>query len=200
MGKTEAIVLKTSPYGDYNQIVTFYTQDFGLVKCAAKFSRSPKNKLSALLAPFNELEAHFLLRNRDLETLQSAALIHPHLELRSSLETLEAASLCLDALLKTQLPGKSAPLLYALLRKYLTLIPEAVSPEALSASFLLKLLKHEGVLAFEEDNFLPGFSRDNAAILLSLGIAGSGSFLKEIHPPKETLEIAKGLFDRLIIK
>lgn len=195
MGKTEAIVLKTSPYGDYNQIVTFYTQDFGLLKCAAKHSRSPKNKLSSLLAPFNELEIYFLLRDRDLETIQSAQLVNPNLPLRHSLETLSAASLCTEALLKTQMPGKSSPLLYALLKKYLELVPEAKSPEAVSASFILKLLKHEGLLSWEnEESFLPHLDRESAAILLSLGITTSGSFLKEIEPPQEILQMAKDLF------
>lgn len=195
MGKSDAIVLRTTPYGDYHQIATFYTQNYGLLKCAARFSRSPKNKLAPLLAPFNELEVYFLLRDRDLETIQSAQLLNPNLPLRHSLESLASASVCTEALLKTQMQGKSSPLLFSLLKKYLELIPEAKSPEALSASFILKLLKHEGLLSLDEkENFLPHLDRENATILLSLGITTSGSFLKEIEPPKEILEIAKDLF------
>lgn len=195
MGKSDAIVLRTTPYGDYHQIATFYTQNYGLLKCASRHSRSPKNKLSALLAPFNELEVYFLLQDRDLETIQSAQLLNPNLGLRHSLESLASASLCTEALLKTQMPGKSSPLLFALLKKYLELIPEAQSPEAVSASFLLKLLKHEGLLTWDsEENFLPHLDRESATILLSLGITTSGSFLKEINPPKEILQLAKELF------
>lgn len=194
MGKAEAIVLKATPYGDYHQIVTFYTKPYGLLKCAAKYSRSPKSKLAPLLVPFNEIEAYFLLRDRELETIQSASLLDPSLSLRNSLEAIEAASLCTEALIKSQLPGKSAPLLYALLKKYYQLIPEANTPEALSASFILKLLKHEGLIAFEEAEFLPHLDRSTATILLSLAITTSGSFLQEIEPPKEVLEAAKTLF------
>ncbi len=150
MEKCHGIVLKTIPYGDYNQIAIILTDRFGLLKFACPFSRSRKNKAFGHFTPFHELELIFAPMDRELETVKTSTLLHPRLELRGSLDRLEMAGACATAVLKTQLPAKPAPVLFQLLITHLDLLMTNASPQAVALSFLMKLLLHEGTLSVEE--------------------------------------------------
>lgn len=180
----EGILLRTAPYGDYHQMATFFTKENGLITCSAPYSRSPKSKLSALLQPFNVIEFTCTAQNREIETLKEAQLLYANLDIRASIERLEAASLICNKLLRSQLPEKQAPLLYQLLKKYLKILPESHCPDAVAASFLIKLLHHEGLL----DMHLQGVqsalglkigSEEEGVVLLSLGLTTSAHYVKE---------------------
>lgn len=190
----EGILLRTAPYGDYHLMATFFTKENGLITCSAPYSRSPKNRLAAILHPFNEIEFTCTAQNREIEKLKDAQLLHANLELRSSIECLEAASLICNKLLRTQLPEKPAQLLYQLLKKYLKLLPESHCPAAVAASFLMKLLHHEGLLDMNLQGIQNALglkigSEEEGVVLLSLGLTTSAQYVKEAWLDPEELKL-----------
>lgn len=77
---------------------------------------------------------------------REASPIELHLPLRRALHTLQQGCQLLQALQRSQMPGRAAPELYELLRRYLGRMGSAERPEILVSSFLLKILRHEGLL------------------------------------------------------
>jgi hypothetical protein len=76
------------------------------------------------------------------------SILEQHLGIRNSLEQLQTATAMVKTLLNSQWPDKPAPALYALFAKFLQKINEADYP--LLIPFLIKVLKHEGVLQTEQ--------------------------------------------------
>lgn len=189
----EGILLRTAPYGDYHLMTTFFTKENGLITCSAPYSRSPKNRLAAILHPFNVIEFTCTAQNREIEKLKEAQLVYAYLELRSSIECLEAASLICNKLLRSQLPEKQAPLLYELLKKYLKMLPESHCPDAVAGSFLIKLLHHEGLLDLHLQGIQSALglkigSEEEGVVLLSLGLTTSMQYVKEAWLDPEELK------------
>lgn len=140
--KSEGIVLHIIKYGEYDQILTVFTREEGVIKLILKGGSSRKKMSADLLM---RAEFIYLPRQNSLMTCREWALITPYLQLRKSLACLEGACALAKALLSSQCEQKPAPQLYELLICYLERLPIARQPEALVASFLLKILRHEGL-------------------------------------------------------
>ncbi len=56
----EAIQLRLYPFGDYDQIVVFFSRDLGLLRGIAKGARRPKSRIGGSLAPLrcNHVQLH----------------------------------------------------------------------------------------------------------------------------------------------
>lgn len=147
MHPAEAIVLNASPFQDHHQIITFFTPDLGLCKGICLHGKSPKNAHFGVFAPLHHVEVIFRESRNDLLKIQAGTLLNGYLFLRSSFDALEAALALLTSISKSQFPHKPAPLLFKLLKSYLEMFKEAKNPKTLLASFQLKLLRHEGLLA-----------------------------------------------------
>jgi DNA repair protein RecO (recombination protein O) len=145
--RTEAIVLKVIPFQDAHQIATLFTPDLGLCKAIGSYSRSPKNALFGCMTPLSHIEVIFRPSKSDLLKIETASLLNPHQELRKSYDLLQLGCSLISCITEFQFPNKPAPLLFNLLKSYLSLLLEARSPEAILASFQLKLLRHEGLIA-----------------------------------------------------
>lgn len=144
LNKTEGIVLQATNYREYDKILTIFTEK-GLLKLFVKTSR--KNKLNHLPFTVPLAKAEFLyFERKTLSKLHEATLINPHYELRNSLPHLEAASKIISAILRSQMSDKSAPKLYLLFSLFLENLHASNCPETVYISFLLKLLKHDGLL------------------------------------------------------
>ena len=89
---------------------------------------------------FNSRDRH----RSELYAFIDATPLNLHSALRTSLSHLNAAGTILRALFRSQLPGKPSKLLFHLTLAYLHHLPEATSPDSFTASYLLKLIKHEG--------------------------------------------------------
>jgi DNA repair protein RecO (recombination protein O) len=136
------ILLTAHAYLGQKKILKVFTRDAGLISL---ISKSPK--LIALTAPFCLAEWLYRKTERELSTLTDGTLLDPFLTLRSSYDLLLAAGSMASDLLKSQLPAKSSPDLYALLLAYFKKLPEFPTPALLATSFRLKLLLHEGLLS-----------------------------------------------------
>lgn len=145
--KDEGIVLKSIDYKDQQKIITLFTQSRGLVSLIVKGINRKKTHLLTLTSPLTQAEYHFSIRRSDLYTFQDGSPLNTHHQLRENLDHLQTAVSFAEALLSSQFPGKPAPALYQLLLVYLKHLPSFSDPSPLKASFLLKLMKHDGHLS-----------------------------------------------------
>lgn len=147
----EGVVLQAIPFGEYDRIITFFSDTAGMVKCFVKNAAMGKKNTLAWLSPFARGEFAYLppLGDGQLCTFKEGALLDSYEELREDFSFLETAGKLAKAILTTQWPGKGTPILYQLLLSYLKTIPHTPSGPLLS-SFYLKLLRHEGLLSLEK--------------------------------------------------
>ena len=145
--KTEGIVLRTLEYKECQRIVTVFTPYAGMISVIVKGISPRKISLLSLCSPFSEVE--FLVKRGRSELLffVDGSVLDAHLQLRLALPSLDSAGQMAQAILASQLSGKPAYEIYYLFRSYLKQIPTFESPTVLLASFQLKLLTLEGLLA-----------------------------------------------------
>jgi len=139
--RTEAIILRMVPYGDRKNILTLFSKDAGLLSAVSYISLKKKGFLS----PLCRCDFLFLKKNSELYQLKEAAPMDLYSDLRSDFKKLNCAGFWLGTLLRSQLPSKPSPMLYKLLICYLDELKENPHVESLKMSFLLKLVKHEGL-------------------------------------------------------
>lgn len=146
--RTEGIVLRAFPYRDYDQIVSLFTADAGVIKIMCYGSRSQRSKWRSLCLPLTRVEIVYREKLGEIFECSDLTLMDAHSSLKQQFQHMEAACDLLNALHLSQLPGKEAPQLYALLIFYLNKIPLAKDPWTLAMSYRLKLLKHEGIMGY----------------------------------------------------
>ena len=142
----EAIVLKSIDFRDHQKIVTLFTKSNGILSAIAKHL-SPKNlRKNALCAPLTR--ASYILKSGrgDMVTIFDGHIIDAHLESRESYPRLMTSFEILKAISSSQLPGKVEPKVYQLLAVYLKELKRTPFPNSLLTSFILKILRHEGLL------------------------------------------------------
>jgi DNA repair protein RecO (recombination protein O) len=151
--KTEGIILKMIPYKDHHRIIQIFTPDSGIISLLAKGVSRPK--MQALLSPLTQLEIVYRKKGSDLCFFKEGFVIEHHHFLRERWDLLESAGKIASALLQSQFPEKAAPDLYKLLIACLKHLPYFQQPATLIALFYLKLLTHEGVIAWERPALFP---------------------------------------------
>ncbi len=142
--QTEGIVLICTPFQERHVIATLFTADLGLARFFVGGGHSQLSALSRVECLYRDRGGSTLLQ------LKEWTLLDPYLILREELGTLERASFLGQKLLQSQLPLKPAPALYNLLLLYLAYAPLAINSATFTTSFLIKLLKHDGLLALPE--------------------------------------------------
>jgi len=148
---TEGIVLQSIPFQSQHRILKVFTQKKGLLSFFVKNISPNNSQLIALTTPFSYGEWVFQKSTQDLHKIKDTTLLNSFLLLRNSLDSLNAGGSILRAVLKTQMPNKPAPALFALLLTYLQKIPDFPNPDVLATSFYLKLLLLEGLLHFTHE-------------------------------------------------
>lgn len=151
--KTEGVILKVTPYKDHHRIVHLFTPHEGVLSFLAKGISKPK--MQSLLSPLSHIEVVLRKKTSDLYFFREGSLLESHHFLRASWPLLEAAGRLGETLLTTQLPGKPALDLYRLFTACLKQLPHFDEPATLAVLFILKLLTHEGVVAWDAPSFFP---------------------------------------------
>ncbi len=146
--RTEGLVLRVIPFRDYDQILTLFTPNAGMIKLIYKGSRSKRRSAQGSCIPLTKVEAIYQEKKGEIFSCHELTLQNSYLFLRKELSHLEVACDLLQVLFSSQLVGKAAPRLYELICFYLNKIPQIFNPWVLSLSFRLKLLKHDGLTAF----------------------------------------------------
>ena len=148
--KTEGIVLKSVVYQEDARILSLFTKDLGMISLMVKVVSPRSLQKMAAASPFCQAEFVYLKGQSEMLHYRDSTLLEEHLFLRNSLSSLQTAGSLAVALLKSQMPGKSAPALYHLFNAYLKQIPAFTHPPVLISSFYLKVLSHEGVLHLQD--------------------------------------------------
>lgn len=141
----EGVILRSMSYRDYDQILTLFTPDQGILKFIYKGNKR-KRAARGSLNPLTRVEITYKEGRGDLYPCEEIILVDSYLSLRKQLASLEAACDLLAAVSFSQWVGKTAPPIYHLLTFYLAKMPLVQDPWVLAASFRLKILKYEGVL------------------------------------------------------
>jgi len=112
---TNAIVLKTIPYGDSSIISRLFTEDYGKVTVMAKGAWRPKKTTGPLLEPMNHIHLNYYYKNsRDIQIVKDADLIHQYSIMRSKLDSIILGQIIIEALDKSTQEKNPIPILYRL--------------------------------------------------------------------------------------
>lgn len=144
--KTQCITLQSIPYKERQSIISVYTKDQGIISLIIKGISEKKTAFLSLNTPFCLADIIYRKGRSDIYLLHDATILDENLLLRKDLSFINSAYILAKAILDSQMPHKKAYSLYALLDTYLKKIPFTSSQEGLIISFLLKLLKHEGLI------------------------------------------------------
>lgn len=151
--RVEGIVLRSTLYKETHRIVSLFTSQSGLISLMVKGVKTPEKM--AILTPFSQIEVFFRKKLSDLYLLKDGSLMADHLFLREKWDYLETAGKMAQMILHSQMPGKPAPLLYALFLACLKQLPQFEEPAPLLLLFYLKLLTHEGILSLDDKASFP---------------------------------------------
>ncbi len=192
--KTEGIVLRSLTYQEDARILTLFTKDLGLISLMLKGVSPRSLQKMAAASPFCQAEFVYFKGQSDMLHYRDSTLLNEHLFLRNKLSSLQTAGALVQALLKSQMPGKSSPALYHLLDTYLKQIPAFSDSAPLVTSFYLKILSHEGVLLLSDLAASP----QEGALLEELLSARSFEKLKTITLPATLAEKAALYFQSTV--
>lgn len=142
--KTEGILLQSIPYLGREKILKVLSKENGLVSLIAK-NRSHL----PFTNPFLIAEWVYKKRNGAIHSLKDVSLMKDLSDLRLNFSILSHAGQMAQDILISQLPEKKGSGPYALSASYLCKLGSSSSPEALGASFRLKLLMHDGLLGLQ---------------------------------------------------
>ena len=179
--KTEGIILHTTPFQDFHEIVKVLTNDHGVMSFMRKYG------LKQPLSPLSRVEIVFQLGKGDLHRLVEIKSLETYLQIRTDYDCLLSALNALDLIKKSQLPENPSQELYELLSIYLRHWHEA--PLAFELSFTLKLLRFAGHLSCTQEGQLitsapPGlFTEEEEKTAFILAFGRSLKLLKELFLP-----------------
>lgn len=178
--KIEGIVCHALPFQDNDIILTVFSDTLGMVKFFLKKARLRKEWRGAAISPLTQAEFIYSQGKGELLSCHEISILSCHVKLREKLNRLEAALEILHALKNGYSTGHPAPLIYALSLRYLEALSSIADPSALSSSFRLKILNHEGLLSSEIDPF---FSTDEWVLIEQLALNRSLSFFTDLVLP-----------------
>lgn len=192
----EAIVLAAFPFKEHDTIVTLFSKEKGLLKLFVKGTRTPSYLKNVLTSPLTVGEYAYSPGKGDLGRFIEGAVIEQHLELRSTFEVLQTAVRLVDVILRSQLPEKRAPALYELLLAFLKKLPEVGCHETFYTAFLLKVLKHEGILELPPKEL--GLTESDNTLFLSLVAVRSFQAMETYKVSSSLVYKVEALFARSI--
>lgn len=178
--RIEGIIVKTFDYQEYDKLIQIFTKSEGMRTLIAKKANHPKSRAALPSSPFIHAEFVFDSPEKTLPVCREVTPISHYLGLRKNIDRLNSACKMVSALCDALLPGKEAPLLFDLLKCYFDKLLETEGSRPLEASFLLKLLRHEGVFA------LP-LSCSECQQLLDDVYVGDQGFFCEAHATAQPL-------------
>jgi DNA repair protein RecO (recombination protein O) len=120
MDSSAAILLRRTKLSETSFIITWLTQDHGLIKTVAKGARRPKSPFAGRLDLFFEADIQFVRSRRsELHTLGELLLHSTHDALRQSYLRLELAAHFVELIELTSVADHPIPEIFDLLRRAL---------------------------------------------------------------------------------
>ena len=97
---TEAIVLRSFPFGEADRVLHLYTAASGRVGAMAKGVRRTKSRFGGRLEPFSHVELGLHRGRGELGTVTGASLVRSHDRIRSDGYRLQVGLVGLEAMLR----------------------------------------------------------------------------------------------------
>ena len=138
--KTRAIVTKTTRHGESDLVVSFLTEEHGLVKGYARGAVKSKKRFAGCFEPFTLLSVALRFKaTSGLAGIDSADILDAHYGIREDLDRINAGAVILRfASMMEPGAGFAEPFLF--LRDTLKVLEKAKDPVALCAVFVVKFL------------------------------------------------------------
>lgn len=150
----EAVVLQRIRMGESDLALTLLCDDGQQRRAVAKGARKPQGRLAGRVQLFSE--TRFLMaRGRSLDVVAEATLKDPHTAVTASPDGVEAASAVCEVARHTSFEDAGDPFLYALLRRTLRAVGEALEADGprdglgprtglVVAAYTFKVTSHQG--------------------------------------------------------
>ncbi|MBT3394701.1 MAG: DNA repair protein RecO [Waddliaceae bacterium] len=203
--RVEGITIHSFDFKEYDRIITVFSSEMGVISLIVKgANRRKKGTASALATPLSCGEFIFSAGKGDLFTYHDGTIYDQFLSLRNDFDTLDAAGEMLKIVKSSLLPMKPSPLLYLLLKTFLSGFGGSENPRAVLVSFILKVLCHEGLLSIDPEipyiqwlrdngNSEIPFSEDEYDTILCLALSRSLQQISSLHVPKNFEDKVKAL-------
>lgn len=200
----EGIVLRSVAVQEGRYILTVFTPHEGLISLGTPRISIHEMRQNAAISLLSRSEFCMKKGRSEIHRLIEATQLESFDNLRDHFAKLSAAGDLLHSILLSQLSGKPAPLLYALLLTYLRRLTCSHAPALLVVSFQLKLLKHEGLFAWTKDiaHSIQEMTIFSPQDWLTVGVLmGSRSFsqIENLEASPHLLEQIKIVFEKLLL-
>lgn len=142
----EGLVIKKVDYKASKRLITIFTKEHGILTLGIAGISGKKTKLLALSSPLSI--SHFQIKiSRGNHYFVDGSPLLFFDTIRSNLSALQISCEILKCLASTQLAENPAPLLFDLTQFCLVKIDQGADPYPILALFLIKMLKHEGLIS-----------------------------------------------------
>src|SRR6187200_2082843 len=150
---TEAVVLRSFPFGEADRVLHVYTAASGRLGAIAKGVRRTKSRFGGRLEPFSHVELSLHRGRGELATVTGASLVRSHDRIRSDSRRLQIGLVALEAMLRLFTEEERNDRAFLALTRFLDAL-DAREPQRgrrpvldpLVLSFQLKLLWLSGFL------------------------------------------------------
>ncbi|MBI2895269.1 MAG: DNA repair protein RecO [Deltaproteobacteria bacterium] len=117
---TRAFLLKSTPYGESDRILSLFTEARGKLSAIALGARRSRKRFGGSLEPFALLQARLALRpSTDLARLELAEVLEPNLGVSKQLVSMGQAGAALELCRELLAPDQPEPRLFRALESYL---------------------------------------------------------------------------------
>lgn len=149
--RSEAFILQTIPFAEQDKLVTFFSQDKGIIKGIAKGARKFGNRFGSTLEAMSLVRLFYYEKEgRDLVTISNSDLIESFFELQSDLKVSFSLSYFSEIIQEFMPQRQQDDRIFRLLKSTIQALKSGEDIDFLSAYFEGWILKLSG--------FLPGFS------------------------------------------
>ncbi|GAA0341180.1 DNA repair protein RecO [Bacillus carboniphilus] len=135
----EGIVIRTTPYGETNKIVTLFTREWGKIGVMARGAKKPSSKLSSCTQLFT-VGSYLIQMSRGLGTLHQGEASQSMRHLREDIVLTAYAAYIVELVEKATDERKPNPRLYEDLVLTLHYLQEEYDPDIMKVLFEIKML------------------------------------------------------------
>ena len=145
--RSEALVLKSTPFGEGALIVTLYARDSGKIRAVVRGARRPSSKMVGHLEPLNRVGLSLVSsRTGGMDTIAQAQILEGFGSLKSNLEAVSRGIYVAELVDGFGVEGNSNPELYLLLVDTLRFLDETPDVDLALRYFELRLLNCTGFM------------------------------------------------------
>lgn len=143
--KSHAFVLRTYKLGESDQIVVFFTQQYGKIRAVGRRNHSPRRRISNYCQPLCLLNAILFGRPaQSLMRINSVDIVHPFQALQEDFTYLRSGLYLTELIDLATQEHEPLPELFALMRWGLSRLSEVEHPAMLLRFFEVRLLINMG--------------------------------------------------------